>query len=306
MNWKNLLTSPPPTTAWVLDHRLAVVLRRGSGDELVAAAAELPAAVLEPGLIGLQSVDAERLAPVLSSLRERVAGAKRVAVVLPTGWLRCHLLEFDHLPRRAAEVADVVRWRLKKLLPVNPAELRLSVLPMPLGGERRSVVTLAGLERALAGLERAFAVAGMEPGYLGPCVLATRDHVDGATAPRLVVQHEERFVALLLTVDGRPKLLRTKPLAVAGDDEMGVLEREMNLAGHFIRDRLSVTGEMTVEVLSTDREVAAGLEGWWRRQPGVVTRPALSMPAVNPLGVVEAVGAARLEPAWRLLRGGVA
>jgi hypothetical protein len=282
----------------VLDHRLVAVLRHGRGDELVAAAAELPVGLLEEGVVGLQTVDAERLSPVLASLKDRVAGAKRVAVVLPTGWLRCHLLEFEHLPRRAAEVTDVVRWRLKKLLPVNPAELRLSVLPLSATGERRTVATLAGFERALAGLERAFAAAGMEPGYLGPALLAARDHGADAASSRLLVQHDERVLALTLSVDGRLRLLRTKPLASAGDT-IGALEREMNLTLHFIRDRLTLAGELAVEILSGDREVAARLEAWWRGQPGVALRPALTMPAVSPPGV-----AARLEPAWRLLRGG--
>ncbi len=302
MTLRQLLTSPPPATAWVLDHRLAAVLCRGRKDELVAAAAQLPGGVLEPGPVGLQGVDGDRLAPVLAELRARVGGARRVAVVLPTGWLRSHLLEFDHLPRRASELGDVVRWRLKKLLPINPVELRLSALPMAGAGDRRPVLTLAGLERAIAGLERAFAAAGMEPGFIGPAVLASGLGGD-SPGPRLHVQHEERSLALILVVDGRPRLLRTKQLA-GPEALLADLEREMSLVLRFVRERLEVAGEIAVEVVAVAGEVAAALEGWWRRQPGVRLERGLTMPAVSVSGVA-GIGGARLEPAWRLLRGGL-
>ncbi len=116
MKINELLTSPPPATGWSLDPGMAAVVRRQAKSELRCAAVETPEGTFEVGPVGLQSVDEDRLRPVLTRLQEEVEGSKRAAVIVPTGWLRTHLLEFDDLPRRQADLRDMVMWRLKKLI----------------------------------------------------------------------------------------------------------------------------------------------------------------------------------------------
>ena len=82
-------------------------------------------------------MDRKGLQEVLARLQERVAGCRRAAVIVPTAWVRTHLMDFDELPRRSLELDDVVRWRLKKLLPVLPSELRVSVVAGRAAGRGR-------------------------------------------------------------------------------------------------------------------------------------------------------------------------
>ncbi len=130
MKINDLLTSPPPATGWTLDTAMAAVVRRQEKTGLRCAAVEMPGDAFEVGPVGLQTVDEDKLRPVLARLQDEVEGSKRAAVVIPTGWLRTHMLEFDNLPRRQADVKDMVMWRLKKMLPVPPSSLRLAMVSL--------------------------------------------------------------------------------------------------------------------------------------------------------------------------------
>ena len=117
-------TLPLSTTCWVVDGAIVAALKRDSKGGVLWAAESATDGVFEVGPVGLQSVDREKLAALLSSLQPRIEGATRAAVVLPSGWTRTYLLDFDDLPRGQSDLDQVVRWRLKKLLPVKPSELR--------------------------------------------------------------------------------------------------------------------------------------------------------------------------------------
>ena len=131
MNWEKLFTSPPPTTAWDLGENESLIVHRSGPDELHCAAEDVPPGSFEVGTVGLQAVHEEAVSPFFTRLKGAAEGTSTAAVVVPTGWMRTFLLEADKLPRKESEVHDVVRWRLKKLLPVAPTDLRLSVVRLP-------------------------------------------------------------------------------------------------------------------------------------------------------------------------------
>ncbi len=296
MGWKQLLASPSPTTAWSLEPCLAVAVRRDRRDGLRCASAQLPEGVVEVGAVGLQSVDRRRLAEALGPIQTELGGARRAAVVLPTGWVRVHLLEFDHLPRRAAELEEIVRWRLKKLLPVLPAELRVSALPHSAGG-RKQVLCMSGLERAFAELEGAFADIGVEPGLVGPRLLVMAERAATRPGHQLVVQLEAGFLSLLLATDGAPGLLRTKPLPT-GADPWPLATSELQLALAYMRDTLAVTAPLEVEVAAADAATERALADWWRDQEGAVVRTRLLPPCS---GLASGVDPQQLAPVHAVL-----
>jgi hypothetical protein len=303
MNWKRLLTSPPPTTGWLFDSGSVAVVRRDSKGLLHCAATELGAGVIEVGPVGLQSVDRQRLAEHLQMVQGQIDGARRAAVVVPTGWVRAHLLEFEELPRRELDLVEVVRWRLKKLLPVLPSELRVAVVPQPAYQGRRHLLCMAGLEKALAELEHAFEDVGIEPGLVTPRVFALAAGSFQVPGPWLVIQQEAEFVSLLLLVDGAPRLLRTKPLPAAGDHWQLVI-RELHMAMVYIREHLGVEGPLRVSVSAARPELDEALRGWWGDREGAVLEPAPEGMAFSEPGVVERLGAARLAPVHAVLAGG--
>jgi len=302
MNWERFFTSPPPNTGWTLDPREAVVVHRTGTGELHCAAEELPIDGFEIGPVGLQAMNREALAPVFARLKGAAEGAKTAAVIVPTGWLRSYLIRLDRVPRKEAELEDVVRWRLKKLLPVAPTDLRLSVVPLPESGGKRPVLVMAGIERAMAAVEATFSSIGIEVGLITTRLFAIVPRNAGADQPILVIQYEESFLSLLLLSEGVPQVLRTKPLAAGGDSSDTVL-RETGLTLGFIRSKLGVEGQIEVKLSCDDPVVDAALREWLVAQEHLTPAPDGGAPPCGPTTVVSRIGAARIAPAVAVVAG---
>ncbi len=302
MRWRELITSPPPTTGWSLDSSVLATVKRDPKGALHCLAEAMPEGVCEVGPVGLQAVDGKRLEALLISLQARMEGARRVAVVVPTGWLRCHLLSFDELPRRQAEIDQVVQWRLKKLLPVLPSELRVSALPLPAHGNGRQLLCTVGVERALAELERSFVAAGVQPGQVTGRLFPLAGEIRGGNG--LVIQVEEGFLSLLLVQSGVPRMTRTKPL-VAAESAADVVTRELHLTLQYIRGQLAVEGTLETLVSVQGDELQAAVRTWLAEQEGVaVTSACQTLPFADPR-VAAAVGEFRLAPVLELIHGNV-
>jgi hypothetical protein len=299
--WQRLLTSPAPTTAWVLDGSVVGAIRRDAKSGVLHCAVEaLPEGAVEIGPIGLQAVDRRRLQAVLSSLQGRIEGARRAAVVLPTGWIRAHLLDFDELPRRQTEIDQVVLWRLKKLLPVLPSELRVSTLPSRSPDGTKRLLCMVGVERVLADLESAFSEVGVEPGLLTPRLFALAHGRDAGS--EILTQQESGFLSLLLVVEGAPQLLRTKPLT-AGMEASTSVGRELRLASSFIRDDLGVADGVSVTISAESDDADQALRTWWSDQNWVrIESEAAALPFVNQ-EEAEKLGWARIAPVLGLIEG---
>jgi hypothetical protein len=302
MNLKRLFSSSPPATGWMLDTTVAAVIRRESSDRVSYAAAAIPEGVLEVGPVGLQAVAGERLYELLAPLHEQVKGGRKVSVVVPSIWVRTHLMDFDHLPRRRNEVDDVVRWRLKKLLPVPPAQLRLVAVPLPAAatGNKR-LLCMVGLESALAELEAAFDRFGAQPCLITPrhCALVeSRTNVPY----RLLIQQEAGFLSLVLLENGTPSLIRTKPLPEP-HGPWQVVVREQHMALDYVREELAISATIQVAITAEAAEIASGLSAWWSDQEGVeLEAPPELIPGDQP-DLAAQLGTSRLAPVYALLGG---
>lgn len=289
-----ILTSPPPSTAWSIDGETVAAVRRDRRGAVTGASQEVPAGTFEVGPVGLQSVDPGRLEPVVRSVQERLSGPSRAAVVLPSGWLRSHLLDFDQLPRKRGEVEDVLRWRLKRLLPVPPTELRIAWSQTATGESTRRLVTAVGYRKAMDTLEEVLVSAGVQPGLITSRLLAVASGEGAGVGARLVVQGEPGFVSLLLVERDVPRLLRTKPV----ESGMGAaaVDRELGLALHFIRDALGVAGVIDVMVSAHEPDLEAVVAGFVGRHGDDLRQvPAGALDGLDP-DLLERVGEARLLP----------
>ncbi len=302
MNWERLITSPPPNTGWTLGATDAIVVHRTKGGELHCAAEELPDGGFEVGPVGLQAMDSEVVVPAFARLKGAAEGAQTAAVIVPTGWLRSFLIEIDRVPRKESELHELVRWRLKKLLPVAPTDLRLSVVPLPETGGKRPLLVMAGVERAMAAIEATFSSIGIEVGLITTRLFAIVPRNAGANRPILVIQHEESFLSLLLLSEGVPRILRTKPLAADGDSR-GTVLRETGLTLGFIRDKLGVEGPIEVKLSCEDPDLDAQLRDWLAAQEGLAPAPDGVVPPCGPTTVASRVGPVRIAPAAAVVMG---
>jgi len=301
MNWRKYFTSPAPTTAWLLDGDVIAAVRRDGDGSLHCAVEAMPQGVCDVGPVGIQTVNRDRLSTALGAVQGRIDGARRAAAVVPTGWIRTHLFQFSDLPRRQSELDQVVRWRLKKLLPVLPSELRVSAIPQRASGGQRPLLCMVGVERAIAGLEASFSAVGVELGLITPRLFALASNIDGGS--QLVVQQEQGYLSLLLAVDGVPRLVRTKPLA-SGVGVGPTVLRELQLAHRFIRSDLGVTGEITVVLSAEDTTIRDETTRLLHDQDGFRLAPTIAPPPMLDPGIATRLGDARLAPMLRLAQGG--
>jgi hypothetical protein len=302
MNLKRIFTSPPPSTGWIFDTELMAVVHRAKTGEIHCAAEELAGGGLEVGPVGLQTVDPGAVSPVLARLKGAAEGAPTAAAIVPTGWLRSFLIELDRVPRRQNELHDVVRWRLKKLLPIAPSELRLAIVRLQDGGGQRRLLVTTGIERAMAGLEAAFSSVGVEVGLITSRLFALVPRFDVNAGPTLVIQIEKRFLALLLLKSGDPLLLRTKPLGGPADPSTTV-QREVALTLGYIRDAMQIEGEIEVRLSCEPPDIETALRGWLADQKGLTPGAETARPPCGPTTVASRLGSARLAPALAVVSG---
>jgi hypothetical protein len=302
MNWERFVTSPPPSTGWAFDPEMIAVAHRSKTQEIHCASEDLPAGILDVGPVGLQAVNNESLGPILARLKGSAEGTENAAVIVPTSWLRSFLLDVDRVPRKEEELHDIVRWRLKKLLPVPPAELRLSVDRLVESEGRRRLLVMTGIERAVAAIEASFAAVGVEVGLITTRLFALVPRLSWESVATLVIQHEEGFVSFLLLVGGVPRLLRTKPLARSNGDDSAVL-REAKLTLAYIRESVAVEGEIEVRLSCEKSALDAELRGWLAEQTGLVPAEIPAAPPCGPTTVVDRLGATRLAPALAVVSG---
>lgn len=113
--------APPSVAVEMASHRLTVVeLGRGAGAGIVGYASEpVPAEAIAPAPGGINIPNVPVVAEALRRALERagIRSASRAALVVPDSVARVSLLPFEELPARAADVDQLIRWKVKKSTP---------------------------------------------------------------------------------------------------------------------------------------------------------------------------------------------
>ncbi len=278
MNLRRLLTTPLPATGWVLEDGMVAAVRHDRKDGFLCAAGEVPAEAVETGPMGLQKVEPALLAAALRPVQEAVVGGRRPAVLVPCRWARMHLLELDELPRRRAELDEVVRWRLKKLVPVRPGDLRLDLVPFKGEGDRWRVLCLSGMERAWESLEEAFEAVGAQPALLTPAAFALSAALPGEHAVEVAVHLETGMLTVLAWRGGQLVLAHTK-LLPPGEVAWDGVERELRTVALYLREKLGAGDDPGVLALAGPGLALAELEG---RLGALGGRPIVPPPSPPP------------------------
>ncbi len=219
----------------------------------------LPEGLFQNGPLGGPLPEPRALAAAVEGFVSRLASVpKHASLVLPDSWVRATILELGALPTRADLRLDVLRFRLKRLVPFRVEELRVRATPIaPIAGQEdpiRAFVLFAS-EPLCVALEAAFAEAGVELGQITNPTLARlealtfRDRLAGLTA--LATVEGATGFALLFARDGEPLLWRQKTLGEEpeGGDRAAHLLAEMRLTRTFLAERFG--GEEPAAVLLT-------------------------------------------------------
>jgi type IV pilus assembly protein PilM len=142
-----------------------------------------------------------------SALGSLSARSRDVIAILPDNSARVVLLDFETLPSKAEEAEAVVRFRLKKSLPFDPDDARISYHAQSTG-KTMQVVAAVVLKKVLEEYESAFRDAGYNAGVVMPSMLAAVGAVD-AERPTLVVKVDARTIGIAILNQDQLLLFRT-------------------------------------------------------------------------------------------------
>ncbi len=207
-----------------------------------AAARELAPGTVIPDLMEPNLRNTSALEQAIESALGSVAGHSRdVIAILPDSAVRVVLLDFETLPTKPEEAEAVVRFRLKKSLPFDPADARVSYHAQASKSGVRAVAAVV-LKSVLDEYESAFQKAGYSPGVVLPSMLAALGAADAAR-PTLVVKVDARTISIAILDKEQLLLLRTlenvRGVTITGDQ----LAEEVYPSVVFFQDTYSLNIE---------------------------------------------------------------
>jgi hypothetical protein len=273
MRIQSLLRTPAPVHAFAAgENQLAYGrLNRRRDTILRVEHVALPPEWFSLGPVGLLQVDRHALAGGLAALVQRLEKApEQASLVTPNSWIRSVVVDAGALPRKRLEAEEVLRWRLKKLLPCRPEEVRLDFVP---GGENGRVLVILALDRPLAVVEETFSAAGVQLGRVEPAVVALTGLLPPTSTPVMLAAIEEHALDLVVLAGGKPVLVRHKQLPADAARAEAFIGRELSRTLSHAREQDKLSGQVMVWLAATrPGETASGVERWAAEQNGLVVR----------------------------------
>jgi type IV pilus assembly protein PilM len=232
-----------PPDVVILDTDALVHARFGrgkSGPRLVQTKPyRLAAETFTPAMVTPMLTGAASLAETLKRLRNETGRWDKVSVLLPDSWFRINIVDLPSLPAQESEALDVVRWSLKRTLPIPPEQLRVSYIVLSREGQAAKVLVLSALEATLAGIEKAFGDAGLDVVLIEPLGLniwnAITVRETETTADRLFLYVRDTDFTTAVFRGAQPLFIRSRNLSTDR-----TLEQEIRLSANYLRDSLAV------------------------------------------------------------------
>jgi Tfp pilus assembly PilM family ATPase len=183
----------------------------------------------------------DSLADALRRLRMDSGNWQKVSLLLPDAWFRMNIVDLPNLPQKESETIDVVRWNLKRTLPIPPDELRVSYSVLSRSERGGRVLVLSALDATLSAIEAAFAKASFEVILIEPVGL----NLWNAIAVREAETNADRLFVYVRDTDFTTAVFRgAQPLFIRSRN-LGLdrtIDQELRLSATYLRDSLSVAG----------------------------------------------------------------
>jgi hypothetical protein len=207
--------------------------------------AALPRDPFQHGPLGGPPRDPAAFRELVAGMVEAVPGGVREAsLVLPDSWLRVTFTESGDLPKTSEAIDEVLRWKLRRLVPFRVDELRVSateVSPIPGQEEPRRLLLGFAVEQLLAQIEEAFTAAGVRLGQVSNASLALLAAVAATSTAAAgdfsaVVLVGDEGYALIFARGGEPVLHRYKGFtgALPEASRASFVSRDLKLTRNFL------------------------------------------------------------------------
>ena len=208
--------------------------------------AALPPDAFHAGLLGGPLRDPAAFTALVGNLVQGLA-LREASLVVPDAWLRVSFTEITDIPRQSEARDEVLRWKLRRLVPFRVDELRVGgveVEPLPVQEEPRRMLLGFGVEQLLAQIEDAFAAHRVRIGRITSSSLALLSAVEIPASSSgggfsAVVQVEPEGYTLIFARGGEPVLHRYKPFtggmpAPLDTPQAGFVTRDLKLTRNFL------------------------------------------------------------------------
>ncbi len=254
--WKRFLTEPIiPALAWEVSRTAVAGIRCSKKDsrrdarkeKCVSshALASLPAGAIAPSFERPNVTDPKALEKAIRDARLKLgADGGDAALLVPETCVRMFVQTFDGLPASPNEREELFRWRLAKLVPLKPADMRLGYDVIKSNGQAKVILAL-GAASVLGEYEAAFARAGFKIRTLSvPTLpLAALLPPQAADGGALIVNSEEDYISLAAVLGGEISLYRIKPFLAdsgspdAAERRLDLIVREIETTINFLEDK---------------------------------------------------------------------
>jgi len=208
-----------------------------------------PAGRLEAGTSGGPLLTREALAEAVKAARALSGGRlARTAVVCPDSWARILPVEVEQLPTDRGAVAEVLAWKLKKLLPGATPEFALAWEPMPVLAEEKRVLVAAVPRETVDSIESSFGELHIRVGYIAPASLAIFEGLASFLAKSAggdfaLLHRSPGNLSFLIGRGDSPIFFRQRP--PDGDEDQ---DREARLSLSYYAEKLKGAGLKAVYV----------------------------------------------------------
>jgi type IV pilus assembly protein PilM len=230
-----------PPDVLVLDSESLVHARlaRGKKDPQIVQAKSyrVAADVFTPAVVTPELTNEAGFVETLRRLRAETGRWDRGSLLLPDAWFRINIVDLPSLPERHTEALEVVRWSLKRSLPLDPQTLRVAYEVLSRDSSGVKVLVVSAVDATLAALERIFSTAGIEIVLIEPAGL----NIWNAIAIRETATTKDRLFFYLRDRDFTTAVFRgSQPLFIRSRNLSGerTIQQEIRLSASYLRETL--------------------------------------------------------------------
>jgi hypothetical protein len=200
-----------------------------------AKAYRLPADTFAPAVVTPELANEAALAETLRRVKLETGRMNKASVLLPDGWFRMNIFELQSLPERQDEADAMIRWSLKRTMPIDPSSLRVAHEVLGRTGGHPRVLVISAVEKTLAAIERVFDAAGIEVVLIEPIGLniwnAVAVREQPTTRDRIFFYIREGDFTTAVFRGSQPLFIRSRNL-----NSQRTLHQEIKLSASYLRD----------------------------------------------------------------------
>lgn len=232
----SLRAGRPPAAIEITPQGVLASYRLAIGEAPQYSFEPLPDGVVVPCTDQPNLRPAETVSEAIRCAIERISPISRdVTLVLPDSTTRVFILDFESLPDDHAEILEILRFRLRKVLPFDVENAKISYQMLPSHQAKCRALAAVIPQTILVEYERAAHAAGYEPGSVLPSGLAGMAAL-ASSEPMLLAFVAETSVITSIIHSNDILLYRTHELSVDLALRSTELRHDVAVAAAYFED----------------------------------------------------------------------